>query len=164
MIRFTESAQRRILAALIFTFWCTYIGTRSEITAPVLFGDKQVATFDLWSIQHFLSGCIIGALFRKYQRPIFIALVIAYVWESSEWTGESGLLGDAIAYWKAGHEHWANRLIADPALVAIGAYVSHRFRWVIWGAVPITVTWCIANVFAPDCMAIQQYIINALTT
>lgn len=164
MVRFTESAKRWILTALIFTLWCAYICTRSELTIPVFFGDKQVAMFDLWSFQHFLSGCIIGALLRKCQRSIFLALIVAYIWEPSEWAGESGLLGDAIMHWKAGHEHWANRLLADPVLVAIGAYTAHRFHWIIWVAVPITILWCAANVLAPDCMAIQQYIINALTT
>lgn len=164
MIRTTESAQRRVLAALIFTFWCLYLGTRVPVTAPVFFGDKTVAIFDLWSCQHLLSGILFAAVFRNHRRMMFLLLIAAFSWEAAEWAMESGLAGATIGHWKAGHEFWLNRLLCDPLLAVIGAQISRRFRWAVWVAVPLTVAWCAVNVLAVDCMEVQRYVISIFTT
>lgn len=164
MIRITESAQRRILAALIFTFWCLYIGTRPTITTPTLFGDKTTALFDFWSCQHLLSGMVFGALFGDHRRMIFLLVIAGYSWETAEWAMESGLAGSTIEHWKAGYECWLNRLLCDPLLAIIGALISRRFRWIVWVAIPLTIAWCGANVLATDCMEVQRYVISIFTT
>lgn len=160
-----KSMQRRGLTTLIALFWFFYVATRSPMTIPMFFGDKTVATFDLWSCQHLLSGIIFGALLRgRTSRPTLFLLIAAYGWEALEWSMESGWMGTTVAHWKAGHEHWSNRLLSDPLVAIIGMKLSLRFRWLIWVAVPGTIIWCLANLLAPDCMAVQQRILEFFTT
>lgn len=162
---FTQSRQNQILALVIAMFWEIYIITRPNITMPILFGDKTVATFDLWSGQHLLTGMILGAVLRNRSRqPFLVVIIIAYGWEVVEWSMESGWWGSAVAHWKHGHEHWSNRLFSDPLMAMVGAKLSLRFRVLIWVAIPVTIIWCVANILAPDCMAIQRSFLAFITT
>jgi hypothetical protein len=105
----------------------------------MLWGDKSVAIFDCWSIEHFLTGMTLGVTVQfirgnvykeshedRIARCIEISLLFAvsFFWEMVEHYLELGLAGQAVQYWFAGEEYWANRIISDPFLVYSGYLVS----------------------------------------
>ena len=57
-----------------------------------LFGAKDVAFFDLWSLQHFFSGLLVGWLAMKHNEKwylptrfdVALVLLASYVWEVTE--------------------------------------------------------------------------------
>lgn len=140
----------------------SYLATRNTISWPVLFGDKQVAMFDLWSLQHFLTGILIGWFAVRHPSPVVATIGLAYAWEALEWFMEDGGMGARIASWKAGNEHWANRCIGDPAMVSLGAMLSMRQPRVLWAALPCAVGWLAVNALAKDCMTVQKHLLALL--
>lgn len=62
-----------------------------------LFGSREVAMFDLWSIAHLLWGIISFALFRKLgaslQHSYLLLFVMVVVWEMIEFSMELGYFG-----------------------------------------------------------------------
>lgn len=133
-----------------------------------LWGLKTVALFDLWSIEHFLTGISIGALIhffhqgkfsekdQKYISMIFV-LFCAYLWEAVEFYLEWGATGmDAVTYWFQGVEYWGNRLITDPIMVLLGHFVAVRYKKTIWPARVLSFSWLFVHVFVfPHCMYLQ---------
>jgi uncharacterized membrane protein YvlD (DUF360 family) len=137
-----------------------YLLTRDALEWPQFFGDKQVAMFDFWSLQHAMSGILLGWLVGRLRWGLFHVLIAAYLWEMLEWWLESGGLGAGVASWKAGHEHWANRLIADPVLVLLGARVYFYAPKIVWPAAVAAGGWFIANIISPDCMTVQKQLLG----
>ena len=72
-----------------------------------LFGHKTKAIFDLWSIQHFFSGIILGSLlislhFIKKPNIVEVALIatlFAFGWEIVELGAVSGCFGHQVSKW-----------------------------------------------------------------
>ncbi len=135
------------------------------------FGDKTSSLFDLWSIEHFLTGISIGALVHffhngriserdhKYICIIFV-LFLAYLWEVIEFYLEAGYSNiEAVTYWFQGVEFWGNRIITDPMMVLLGHLVAVRYntKGVIWSARFLSFTWLFVHVFVfPHCMYLQE--------
>lgn len=138
------------------------------LTVPQIFGDREVAMLDLWSIEHFFFGVVLAAVFKlvfpklSVKTILAIVLAIAVGWEVMEYAMELGMFGNYISDWKKGHEHWSNRMIADPLLVLLGGYLQMQrpktWKWVI---VPF-VAWGLLNYLSPDSMYVQRVILEAL--
>ncbi|MDA0780951.1 MAG: hypothetical protein PQ612_01530 [Rickettsiales bacterium] len=130
-----------------------------------LFGLKTVAWFDIWSIEHFLSG--ITVLFAaRYISHRFVfsnkqieeglelkfyisyILCLCYMWEAVEFYLEAGYTNiDGITYWFQGVEFWGNRLITDPLLSVVGAILGFRFPILAWPARILCILWLLIHVF-----------------
>jgi hypothetical protein len=114
----------------------------------VIWGHKELAAFDIWSIAHFLSGISFGVLLCTrmssavvnlpkrdlYRYHFYRLLFFTYLWEVVEHYLEVGLLGDKVAYWFHGVEYWSNRIITDPILVVLGYVIVYRFPKIGWPA------------------------------
>lgn len=141
----------------------------------LLFGLKTVALFDIWSIEHVLSGISVGAAIRKRNRKelgrflgsdhtersryfdYIGVLCLAFAWETLEHYLETGLLGSGVEMWFQGVEFWANRLITDPLLLLVGYAIARRWPVVIWPARALSLAWLLGHIFLlPDSMALQR--------
>lgn len=142
-----------------------------------LFGMKTQAWFDIWSVEHFLSGMSVMTLagwmamrlmlhahqkmpltteenIRFQKHPLFapIALLttflIAYMWEPAEFYMEAGYTNnDAITYWFQGVEFWGNRMLGDPLLTLAGGYTALIVPKLIWPARLCSLSWLLAHIF-----------------
>ena len=133
----------------------------------LLLGIKTAAFFDVWAIEHFLTGISIGHVVRKSNRKhvmdfhpwinrnhkgwlrfdIMGVLFLAYLWEAFEHYLEAGLAGSGVAYWFQGVEFWGNRLLADPLLLVFGYFVAWKFpRWVIPARI-FSIAWLVVHIF-----------------
>lgn len=130
------------------------------------FGLKTIAWFDIWSIEHFLSGVSILTFskfishkmvltnkdisleninFKFYLSYIFC---ISYIWESIEFYLEAGYTNnEAITFWFQGVEFWGNRLITDPMLTVLGAVIGLRYHKILWPARILCLLWLMIHVF-----------------
>ncbi len=99
---------------------------------PIFFGDQSVALFDLWSIQHFLVGILIGSLLlgsektekpvKKWRVIIPFMIFVAISWEAVEVFLENGhILFNSF-------EGWSNRLITDPLMALLGGMVGYLIK------------------------------------
>ena len=146
----------------------------------MIWGLKTVSIFDVWTIEHFLSGISIGALavhcnmkiFKykldldsldiktKYFDIIFV-LLAAYSWETVEHYLESGLMGDVVAHWFQGVEFWANRILSDPLITVAGYYVSKGCPILVTPARIVSLIWLLVHVFLfPHSMYIHEIFWN----
>ena len=126
-----------------------------------LFGLKTESWFDVWSVEHFISGILIGSLLaliwpKTRQPPIadnsvpfFLALLmISFMWESVEFYMETGYSGvEGITHWFQGVEFWGNRVITDPLMVLAGASCFHRSRKLVLPARIFSILWLVSHVF-----------------
>jgi len=141
----------------------------------MIWGDKTVAWFDVWSIEHFISGVTAGGLvylifaktlFKDKQLDevskniiAFIAVMfLAYLWETAEHYMENGTTGvEAVTYWFQGVEFWGNRLITDPLLVGIGGIIGIKYKILAWPARVFSFTWLFVHIFVfPHCMHLHD--------
>lgn len=131
---------------------------------PIIFGDRSEALFDLWSLQHCLSGVILGTFFFTYEPLLkrrkgefyIYVLYVALCWEAVEYAMELGWFGQGIATWKGSIEYWGNRLIGDPLMVTLGAFIALRFEK-SWRLVFVPAAlWLLINVAAPHSMYVQR--------
>lgn len=131
-----------------------------------IWGWKTVAIFDVWTIEHILSGLSIGSLVAVRNTKVFAdklgldpgqiatryfdlvgVLFLAFAWESVEHYLETGLAGPAVAYWFQGVELWANRLISDPLMLVIGYYIVKKNPWMVNPARVLSLAWLIVHIF-----------------
>ncbi|MDH4330895.1 MAG: hypothetical protein OEV93_05090 [Candidatus Moranbacteria bacterium] len=99
---------------------------------PNFFGDQKTSLFDLWSIQHFLAGVLIGSLLitPKYERTkkwhimLPLTIFLAFAWEAVELYLESGGIEAVQSFWNQ-REHWSNRLVSDPIMVIGGGVLGY---------------------------------------
>ena len=136
----------------------------------VLWGYKTVALFDVWSIEHFVTGMNMYFLARHWHRlyrqdaadanwfSLFGWIVAAaFGWEAIEHYLEIGLAGPRIADWFQGVEFWGNRLVTDPLMIMLGACVSRRYQWLNYPSKIFSVLWVTIHVFIfPDSMYLQR--------
>ena len=134
----------------------------------LLWGCKDVAMFDLWSIEHFINGIaaaggaalIINKCFKKIDfNPenrklvnFLIVLALSLLWECVEHYLESGLIikgavGDRVTYWFQGVEHWTNRLFGDTLTVLLGWGVYHWKNKLALPAKIFSLVWMIVHIF-----------------
>lgn len=139
-----------------------------------IWGDKTVSLFDVWSIEHFISGITIGSLliliFNKfklqnrsdYKLLYYVTIFfLAYLWEVVEHYLEDGVMNEAVTYWFQGVEFWGNRIFTDPLLVALGAYVGLKYNFLSRYAQCFSAIWLGVHVFIfPHCMYLQHLIFN----
>lgn len=149
-----------------------YLDTMLEF----IWGLKTVAIFDVWTIEHALTGVSVGSAVRKKNHSIFKklfglekpekhpihfdltgVLCLAFAWETLEHYIETGLFGSAVEYWFQGIEFWPNRLLADPILLVIGYYISKRYPRLIVPARFLSVIWLAVHIFAfPHSMYLHE--------
>ena len=132
----------------------------------MIWGLKTVSIFDVWTIEHFLSGISIGALEDRSNMKIFknkidldsrdiktryfdliFVLLAAYAWETVEHYLENGLMGDVVAYWFQGVEFWANRIISDPLITVVGYYIAIVMPKLVTPARIVSLMWLMVHVF-----------------
>lgn len=147
-------------------------------------GYKTQAIFDVWSLEHFLTGVSVGTavmlnnhkslgdLFSlakekmihthkhinwlKYKYDLVFLLLIAYIWETLEHYLESGIAGERVAYWFQGVEFWPNRLLADPIMIVLGYLFAKKFPITVWPARFLSLLWLILHIFVfPHSMYLQ---------
>ena len=153
--------------SLFSTLAYAHFSLTGRFDLPLLIGDKAEAAFDLWSIQHFCAGILLGSvILRSMPRPIlpreFILSIFLFAlfWEAAELAMETGLFGMLIADWKGGFEHWSNRFFGDPFMVIGGSLISIRISYA-WKIVLVPASiWLLLNVFAPTAMSIQNFLIH----
>lgn len=119
------------------------------------FGLKTLAWFDVWSLEHFVTGIFVGSLILK-SRPqykddrfgFYVALLaISYAWESVEFYIEAGYTGiEAVTYWFQGVEFWGNRLVIDPLMMVLGAWVYEQGKCRVLIPRVFSVVWLICHI------------------
>jgi hypothetical protein len=133
---------------------------------PRLVGDRSDAIFDLWSLQHFCAGVLLGTIllrsklihFPAWKELAMVVALFALSWEATELAMEAGATGHAIAVWKGSFEHWGNRLVGDPLMVISGALIARRFSYA-WKIVLLPAAiWLVVNVSSPNSMYIQHWL------
>ena len=138
-----------------------------------LWGIKTLAIFDVWTIEHFLSGVSIGTLVItmnrktlgelmdkisdaihpkrlaaiKYRYDIFLVIMFAFVWETVEHYLETGLAGARVEYWFQGVEFWPNRLLSDPIMLLLGYLFVKKYPRAVWPARILSIIWLIVHIF-----------------
>jgi len=140
---------------------------------PLLFGDKTVAFFDLWSFEHFISGYNIGFLVSLLTTKHFAScdkkaknvldfcfvLIIELYWEIIEHYLEAGTFGAKIEYWFHGIEHFTNRAISDPLVTVLGFLFFKKYEQYRYIFVPISFIWLFFHIFIfPHSMYLQDII------
>ena len=144
----------------------------------LIFGLKTQAIFDVWSIEHILSGISIGSAVQKnnhaeigkilntkdhdyhsWHFALLGILFLAYAWETIEHYLEVGLLGDAVAYWFQGVEFWPNRILADPLLMVAGYAIARKYPNTVWPARILSFSWLVIHIFVfPHSMYLQEFL------
>ena len=133
--------------------------------------------FDIWSVEHVLSGLSVGHLVRKHHHNLFKkilgddhqfhswhfnlsgVLCLAYAWEALEHYLETGLAGHTVQYWFQGVEFWPNRLITDPLMMVVGYAIAKKYPMLIMPARIASAAWLLVHVFVfPHSMYLQQFI------
>ena len=131
-----------------------------------IWGLKTVAIFDVWTIEHVLSGLSIGSLVAVRNTKVFEGklgmdtsqivtryfdligvLFLAYLWETLEHYLEVGLAGPVVEYWFQGVELWANRLISDPLMLVLGYYIVKHYPKLVLPARILSLIWLIVHIF-----------------
>lgn len=148
----------------------------------VLFGNKTVAWFDVWSVEHFVSGVGLSVVFAYFARTLYVVsfdgkaktdelsiryylplfLSLAYCWEALEFYAEAGYTNiDAVTHWFQGVEYWANRLITDPIMLVMGAMLGLRQTKFVFWARGFSVIWLYFHLAVfPDSMYLQRLLIE----
>lgn len=142
----------------------------------ILWGLKTLSWFDIWSIEHVLSGISVGHAVKKKNHHVFLNKLgiqisqitthhfdlmgvgfFAYAWETIEHYLETGLAGERVAYWFQGVEFWGNRIIADPLLLVLGYFIAKKYPALVIPARILSVAWLLVHVFVfPHSMYLQQ--------
>ncbi|MFA5130630.1 MAG: hypothetical protein WC477_07025 [Patescibacteria group bacterium] len=139
-----------------------HLAVTKRFDLPYLMGDRSVAVFDLWSLQHFCAGILLASIAIRiaslglWREKLGMILLFEICWEALELSMESGYFGQTIAQWKGGFEHWSNRLIGDPLMVIIGALVAKKFSSA-WKIIFIPATlWLLLNISYSSSMHVQH--------
>ena len=132
----------------------------------MIWGFKTIAFFDIWTLEHLLSGISIGALSMQINDKVFLknlnisreqiktsyfdlifVLLLAYIWETAEHYLETGLAGNLVEYWFQGVEFWANRFISDPLITVMGYYISKKYIFLVNPARILSLLWLLIHIF-----------------
>ena len=144
----------------------------------MFFGAKTDAWFDIWSIEHFMSGAAISSMCVPLANKVFstnletlpsvvrvrcysvLLLLVEYCWEAAEFYFEAGYSGvPRITTWFHGVEFWGNRMLADPLVTLSGGLVALRWSKLVWPARLLSFVFIVTHVFVfPHCMYLQDLI------
>ena len=144
----------------------------------MIWGLKTLAFFDIWTLEHLLSGISIGAFSIQINNKLFknnfalnrkdintsyfdliLVLLIAYMWETVEHYLETGLAGYRVEFWFQGVEFWANRFISDPLITVIGYYISKKYLFLVNPARILSLLWLLIHIFIfPHSMYLHEII------
>ena len=132
----------------------------------MIWGLKTLAFFDIWTLEHLLSGISIGAFSIQINNKLFknnfdlnrkdintsyfdliLVLLFAYIWETAEHYLETGLAGYKVKFWFQGVEFWANRFISDPLITVVGYYISKKYLFLVNPARFLSLLWLLIHVF-----------------
>lgn len=141
----------------------------------VLWGLKTQAIFDVWTIEHVLSGISVGCAVRKRHHRVFErffgaghtkhswhfdltgVLFVAFAWEALEHYLEEGMAGAAVQYWFQGVEFWPNRLLSDPLMLILGYIIAKRYPIAVLPARIASAAWLLVHIFVfPHSMYLQE--------
>lgn len=136
----------------------------------LLFGDKTLAVFDVWSIEHFVSGMCFGSLIplvlqarsKKISSQLYFITVfaIAMTWEVLEHYLETGLAGNKVVHWFQGVEFILNRALSDPLLLLLGAYVVRLKPRLALTARLFSLGWLTVHIFVFEhSMVLQDWLL-----
>ncbi len=99
-----------------------------------IWGHKTISVFDIWTIQHVVSGMTVSyitiGMRNKFFHPLALMLLFVITWEVWEHYGET-VTPPAIMAWFGGTEHWVNRMIADPMAAILGFYLIKTHPYMI---------------------------------
>ena len=145
----------------------------------MIWGDKTLAYFDIWSIEHLVSGITLGSLIifiydklsikekdANYKWLYYISVIfVAYLWESLEHYLETGLINETVTFWFQGVEFWGNRLITDPLLLILGSFLYLRYNQLVKFARLFSGAWLISHIFIfPHSMYLQEQLLQFLSS
>ena len=126
----------------------------------MFFGDKTVAFFDIWSIEHLMTGVfcafVLNKVFPNKKSNLILLLVISCFWECLEHYLEEGLLGVKIKNWFSGTEYWGNRLFGDNLVIVLGYFIYNKYPKSIYYALVFSVVFLLLHLCYPSSMDIQR--------
>ena len=131
------------------------------LTEVKIWGDKTEALFDIWFLQHTLSGMILSFLLlttritEKYS--LFLIIAIVFSWEFIEYFLETDS-HDVVMLWMAGVEHPLNRFVVDPLAGILGYNLIRRYPNKIYFCLALNFFFAVLHLFLGDVMAIQQFL------
>jgi len=156
--------------ALFILVFCVHVNVTQQKCLPRIFGERDNAVLDMWSVQHLISGIFLGSilarisLFQRISTIKFFATIffVALTWEVAELSMEYGWFGQTVSIWKKGYEHWGNRFFGDISLVVMGSIIARKFRSA-WKIVLIpSALWLVVNVASPNSMSVQESLLRML--
>lgn len=141
----------------------------------IIWGLKTQAIFDVWTIEHVLSGISVGNVVLRQHHNVLTkwfgpahamhswrldltgVLMAAFAWETVEHYLETGLAGPIVQHWFQGVEMWANRIIADPAMLVAGYILARRYPACVLPARILSALWLLVHVFVfPHSMYLHE--------
>lgn len=150
-----------VLSYFTFTF--------SEMGTFALWGEKTTSIFDIWSIQHVLSGIVLGYFVLKLLKVeysfwtyTYYILAFSILWESLELFFEVTSFKIGILHWNQGVEYWANRLITDPLLVLTGGFLYKNNNKILPISAALVVLFLLVNLFISETTTLQAVIPTVL--
>lgn len=127
---------------------------------------KTDAFFDVWSIEHLLSGIstwflVMSTNFKVFQKKIWFdvskittryfdviwVLFLAFFWETIEHYLETWLLGAGVEYWFQWVEFCGNRIITDPALLVVWYLLVRKYSKIVKPARYFSIIWLFVHIF-----------------
>ena len=139
----------------------------------ILWGLKTEAAFDVWSMEHLMMGITLAWSVKtvimqlicneniseklKTKLSFLLVLLCALIWETVEHYIELGLLGNGVAYWFQGQEHWSNRLIFDNIMVLLGWFIYQKHNKIVWFARVFSCVWLFFHIIVfPNSMYLHE--------
>lgn len=139
-VRMGDKKFRIILFFIAFFIFSVLLFFHLHVTAnqnffPEIIGSRNKSLLDLWSIQHFFSGIVIGSLLiyfgvyhqANYFNFMLFLFFLALTWEVVELALEINIFERIVIDWRGDHEHWSNRFLSDPLLLLIGGDLACRY-------------------------------------
>ncbi len=141
----------------------------------IIFGDKTTALLDLWSLEHFFTGCNSALLVSLFVNKFFkisdkktlfriqllVLLCLELYWENLEYYLEDGASYPFVTHWFQGVEYIYNRLITDPIITVSGLVAIKYFPKIKWISLPFSIIWLYFHLFYFDhCMGFQDLILG----
>lgn len=138
----------------------------------MIWGLKTEAAFDVWSIEHLVTGISLAYFSMWVTRKLvgdekisdnlrlkisfIFTLLVAYMWETLEHYLEVGLAGHVVEYWLQGVEHWCNRLICDNLMIICGWWIYQQKNRLVWFARVFSIIWLFVHIIIfPHSMYLQ---------
>lgn len=153
-----EKTTQAFLLVILLSLFLTFLHQAIAPYNGVLkfFGQKDNAVLDWWSIQHLLTGVVIGSwlIYSNYvsenswQKVTFMVFLMSFSWECFELFMELGSLTLFEArHWNYGYEHWVNRAISDQVVTVAGGVIGYKYKeaWK-WTLFPV-VAWMLISLF-----------------